>query len=88
MGTYINPIPSMDDEEQARIVTMQFLFEKPVTRHEAAENLNLWFKNNKIEDGAIKLVGEVGTCYKRVQKFLGKNDRDPDGYGPRPAIKP
>ena len=40
MSNYRNPILDLDDEPQSRSVQITFTFEKPVTRAEAAENLN------------------------------------------------
>ena len=78
-----NPIPNVDDESQSCSVQIMFTFEQPVTRAEAAENLNEWFKRNTLTPGMVRLVGSVGVCYKERQPRLGVNDRDPDGYGPR-----
>ena len=83
MPKYQNPVPDIDDEEQSRTVTIPFTFPVPVTRAEAAENLNEWFRQNQLTAGNVKLTGHVGMCYKNVQPSLSRNDRDPNGYGPR-----
>lgn len=85
MSEYINPIPSVDDEEQGRTVSIQFTFPHPVTKIEAAENINQWFKRHSLDPDAIKLTGDIGIYYRREQRRLGVNDRDPKGYGPRYA---
>ena len=84
---YINPIPSPDDEPQSRTIMIPFTFQDPVTKEEAAESINEWFKENRLPAEAIHLTGAVGLCYKTVQPRLGKNDRDPDGYGPRESSR-
>lgn len=83
MKTYTNPIPDLDDEPQSRSITIKFFFKEPVTRSEAAENLNEWFQHNQVIPEMIMLTGNVGIYYKQTQSRLGVEDRDPKGYGPR-----
>lgn len=83
MFVYQNPVPDVDDESQSRSVQVMFTFEQPVTREEAAENLNKWFKRNTLTGDMVQLMGPVGMRYKQRQPRLGKNDSDPDGRGPR-----
>lgn len=80
---YVNPIPDPDDEPQSRRITIPFKFEEPVTRKEAAENINEWFRRNTLTADMVQLIGSVGLCFQQVQTRLGPNDRDPNGYGPR-----
>lgn len=82
---YINPVPDPDDEGQSRTVTIPFKFEQPVTKQEAADNINEWFRRgNTLTADMIQLTGTVGMCFRQVQPHLGSNDRDPNGYGPKP----
>lgn len=83
MSQYQNPVPDPDDEPQSRTVMIPFRFEKPVTAREAAESLNIWFAHNALLPENVRLTGRVGICYKQIQPSLGRNDRDPRGYGPR-----
>lgn len=83
MFVYQNPVPDMDDEPQSRSVQLVFTFEQPVTRDEAAENLNEWFKRNTLTGDMIQLRGPVGMRDTQRQPCLGANDSDPDGRGPR-----
>lgn len=81
--TYLNPIPDPNDEPQSRTIAIPFKFEQPVTREEAAENINEWFRRNTLTADMIQLTGSVGLCFQQGQPRLGRNDRDPNGYGPR-----
>ncbi len=81
--TYKNPIVSLDDENIARKVTISFTFDEPVTKKEAADSINEWFKINCISEALVALTGDIGVKYASVQKRLGSNDKDPNGVGPR-----
>ena len=88
MERYMNPIPDPDDEMQSRTVMVPFTFSDPVTAAEAAENINEYFRRgNVLSPGHVRLTGAVGICYRQRQPSLGRNDRDPDGYGPRASAK-
>lgn len=82
---YQNPIPSPTDENISRKVMVSFEFKKGVTKQEAADGINAWFKENggTLSADDILFNGNVGMAYTEVQPQLGKYDRDPDGYGPR-----
>ena len=82
--TYVNPVVSLDDENIAKKVTVSFTFDEPVTKKEAADNINEWFKKgNCISEAAITLTGDIGVKYANVQRRLGFNDKDPEGIGPK-----
>ena len=81
---YVNPIVGLGDENIARKVTISFTFDEPVTKKEAADNINEWFKKgNSISEASVTLTGDIGVKYENVQKRLGANDKDPNGVGPR-----
>lgn len=80
---WVNPIVGLDDENIARKVTISFTFDEPVTKKEAADNINEWFKTNCIYETSVTLTGDIGVKYENVQKRLGANDKDPNGVGPR-----
>ncbi len=80
---WVNPIVGLADENIARKVTISFTFEEPVTKKEAADNINEWFKTNCISKASVTLTGDIGVKYENVQKRLGANDKDPNGVGPR-----
>lgn len=81
--SYKNPVPDLDDEPQSRAVTITFRFEDPVTRSEAADNINEWFKQNRVTSDMVRLADMIGCRYKQPQSRLGENDTDPYGVGPR-----
>ena len=83
MKKYQNPIPDLDDELQSKSVVITFQFEDPVTRSEAAENINTWLQSNRLTTEMVQLRGAMGIKFKKVQNRLGEFDRDPLGYGPR-----
>ena len=80
---WVNPIVGLADENIARKVTISFTFEESVTKKEAADNINEWFRTNCISEASVTLTGDIGVKYENVQKRLGANDKDPNGVGPR-----
>ena len=52
---YINPIPSLDDEETSSRVTIPFTFASPVTRKEAAESIGQLISNQIQQNGSLPM---------------------------------